>query len=53
MQDDAMEPVREAGAMAVLLALSLSLSARAWAAESAERDAPQDTSPMLAVPPPT
>ena len=49
MQDDAMEPVREAGAMAVLLALS----ARAWAAESAERDAPQDTSPMLAVPPPT
>lgn len=53
IQDEAMDPVREAGAMAVLLALSLSLSAKAWAAESADREAPQDTSPILAVPPPT
>ena len=53
MHEEAIEPVNEAGAMAVLLALSRSLSARACAAESAEREAPHDTSPMLAVPPPT
>lgn len=53
MHEEAIEPVKDAGAMAVLLADSRSLSAKTCAAESAESDAPQDISPMLAVPPPT
>ena len=51
-QEDAIDPVKEAGAIAAVLALSLSQSDKTWAAESAERDAPQDISPILAVPAP-